>query len=260
MQKQQKCTPRIAILTAIAIMFILLIFGRSIQAVPISQPAPSPKGSVIVLHGLARTSLSMTYIARGLAKHGYVVENLDYPSTKLSIPELSERYLSPTVERAAAHGWPVHIVSHSMGGILVRQYLADHPVHEIGRIVMLAPPNGGSELIDAVAANDLLLEKTLGPAASQLATVTTSLANTLPSVPANLGVIAGARSWNPLFSALLPGEDDGKVTVASTRLPGMQDHLVLPINHTLIMWNNEVLTQIIHFLEHGSFIHPSNIH
>jgi len=259
MQKRHQCTPIIAILTTLAVIFILLIFGRSIQAAAAARPSLSPKGTVIVLHGLARTSRSMTYIARGLTQHGYVVENLDYPSTELSIPELSDRYLAPAVARATTYGGPVHIVSHSMGGILVRQYLADHPAHEIDRIVMLAPPNGGSELIDTVARSPLL-EKTLGPAACQLTTATTSFANSLPPVSAELGIIAGTRSWNPIFSALVPGEDDGKVSVASTRLPGMQDHLVLAIDHTLIMWNREVLTQTVHFLEHGSFIHSASIH
>ena len=259
MRHQHHSSPVIIVLTAIAIVFILLIFGRSVKAATdphVSQPS---KGTVIVLHGLARTSLSMTYMSRGLARHGYTVENIDYPSTELPIPDLSDRYLVPAMKRAASNGGSVHIVTHSMGGILVRQYLADHPSHRLGRIVMLAPPNNGSELIDVVAGSPLL-EKILGPAACQLATADTSLASTLPPIQAELGIIAGTRSWNPLFSALVPGEDDGKVSVASTRLSGMQDHLVLAIDHTLIMWNKEVLSQTLHFLEHGQFSHPANLH
>jgi triacylglycerol lipase len=147
----------------------------------------------------------------------------------------------------------LHFVTHSMGGILLRCYLRDHPIPNLGRVVMLAPPNAGSELADWLKPR-WFYRALNGPAGQQLGT--DGLPRALGPWPAGageLGIIAGNVSLNPLFSAHLPGPNDGKVTVASARLAGMRDFLVVLHSHTWLAWREPVITQVKSFLREGHF-------
>lgn len=209
---------------------------------------------VIILHGLARSARSMEPMAEALAAAGYEVHNIDYPSRDAAVAELAARTLPPAVQRCGAAS-TVHFVTHSMGGILLRHYLAGHRLERLGHTVMLAPPNHGSEVVDKLA--DLPGYRLWnGPAGLELGTGADAVPNRLGPFPGSLGIIAGDRSFNPLLSWLVPGPDDGKVAVARTRLEGMDDFIVLPHTHTFMMRAGPVIRQTLRYLSEGRFARP----
>src|SRR5690606_25556517 len=121
-----------------------------------------------------------------------------------SIAALAEDALGP-VFADVREGEQIHVVTHSLGGILVRRYLHDHGVPaSLGRVVMLAPPNGGSEIVDTLA-GWRPYRWINGPAGLELGTGPEAMAVALGPAPdgVEIGVTAGNRSWNPLFSALI---------------------------------------------------------
>ncbi len=216
------------------------------------QVGAEPLGRVVVLHGLGRSSTSMWLLASRLTQAGFEVHNLDYPSTEATINQLVEM-LDGEVERCCLSSKnPLHFVTHSLGGILVRAYIAQKRPHNLGRVVMLSPPNQGSQLVDELRDNPLFQWAT-GPAGQELGTDPSNLPNRLGPADFEVGIITGSQSLNPLTSWLVTGEDDGKVSVESAQLKGMADFLVVPNTHTFIMNSSQVAQEVVHFLEHGSF-------
>jgi pimeloyl-ACP methyl ester carboxylesterase len=206
---------------------------------------------VVLLHGLARSDGSMEEMADGLRETGFTVINHDYPSTDYPIEELSRTAIREAVGECPEKS-KIHFVTHSLGGILVRYYLEYHELDNLGRVVMLGPPNKGSQVVDALAEIPGF-ELLNGPAGLQLGTDPSSLPNSLGAADFEVGIIAGTRSINLILSQLLPNPDDGKVSVESTKLEGMSDHLTVPVSHPFLMNDDEVIRQTIHFLRSGQF-------
>jgi triacylglycerol lipase len=213
----------------------------------------SNREGVILLHGLARTKHSMNKMEQQLKAQGFDVVNWDYPSRNHSIEKLAEDAMPAAIEACRKKGaTTIHFVTHSMGGILVRYYLKHHEIKGLGRVVMLSPPNGGSEVVDTF--RDTFPYRFInGPAGKQLGTDASSLPRRLGKVEFDSGVITGDRSINPINSVLIPGADDGKVSVTNAKVAGMSDFLVVHVSHPFIMKNREVITQTIHFLKNGKF-------
>lgn len=226
------------------IVFLLAILATN---------AAQASDCVVLLHGLARVSNAMHELEVKLGRSGYAVANINYPSRKHSVPVLAEMALDEGLRSCRERGdGQIHFVVHSMGGILLRYYLSQNEVPELGRSVMLGTPNKGAELVDRLHGWPGF--SLLGPGAKSLGTDASGIVHELGPVDFELGIIAGDTNINPLASLLLDSENDSIVTVESTRVEGMQEHLVLPVIHTTMMRNNDLIDHVIHFLKTGNFI------
>lgn len=214
--------------------------------------APDPHEGVILLHGLARTRRSMRPMAVFLDQGGYLVVNVGYPSCRYPIETLAQSVIPPAIAALRRQQAKIiHFVTHSMGAILLRAFLACEPLPELGRVVMLCPPNQGSELVDYFG-RFAWFRILFGPAGRQLGTGPDQLPACLGPATFPAGIITGDRPA-PGFGRFFPGPSDGRVSVARTRLIGMHDFLVLPHGHCLIMRQREVQEQVAEFLANGRF-------
>jgi len=204
------------------------------------------------MHGIARTYRSMRSLARFFESKGYPVLNVGYPSTRVPLESLIDHINQQVVAFNQDPQRKIHFVGYSLGGLLARGVIHRYRPPNLGRVVQLAPPNQGSEVADFWK-NNFLYKWIFGPAGQDLGAEEKSFSRILGPVDFELGVIAGNRSWDPISSAMIQGPDDGKVSVESTKVPGLTDHFVIPATHTFIIYNQEAWNQALHFLKSGQF-------
>lgn len=231
------------------IIRLLILFALISTTTTIAEGADC----VIFLHGLARSRASMEKMATAFENSGYEIVNVGYPSRKFPIEDLSPRAIEEGLD-GCSPGSVIHFVTHSLGGILVRYYLKYEEISNLGRVLMMAPPNKGSAVVDALrrvpgfrAIN--------GPAGMQLGTREGSIPLMLGPVDYEVGVIAGTRTFNPFLSQYLSNPDDGKVSVENTKVEGMTDFITVRKSHPFIMKSSAVIDQAITFIKSGRFIH-----
>jgi pimeloyl-ACP methyl ester carboxylesterase len=236
--------------------FLCAALAETVKASSITaqqtRSAPAAQADcVILIHGLGRTPLSMMRLEWTLERAGYKVVNFGYPSRQYNVEQLAEKYLDKAVA-AQGQARQIHFVTHSLGGIVLRQYLAAHAMTNLGRVVMLAPPNHGSELADRLK-QSALGRWILGPAGCEVGRGALELPERLGPAHFQVGVIAADGAFHRWFYRVFSGPNDGKVSVQSAQLNGMADFLVVPGSHTWIMWREDTSRQVLAFLQHGHF-------
>lgn len=237
------------------VQILIFVMLSSCAATPRSEYNQSAKLSecVVLLHGLNRSLRAMEDMAEGLQKAGFSTANVDYPSQQGTVEMLAPMAVDLGLKRCRESGARrVHFVTHSMGGILLRYSHQANPIDDLGRVVMLGPPNQGSEVVDRM--RDIPGAGFIsGRAGMQLGTDKDSIPSKLGAVDFELGVIAGVGTINPWMSRMLPGYDDGKVTVERTRVPGMTGFMIVDSSHRYLMNSETVIRNTVAFLETGTF-------
>lgn len=211
--------------------------------------------AVILIHGMGRSSRSMKKLEVYLQKKGYKTYNRSYPSTIAPVEKSAVHYINSALANIS-HGatTKVHFVTHSLGGLLVRYYLSHYQIKNLGRIVMLAPPNQGSSVAHRYK-NHLWYKWATGHPGQQLYKSNNPLLDNLKPLDTEVGIIAGTRSSDPWFNHVFSDSHDGKVAVEETELPEMKDHLTVSHGHTFIMNKRKVKRHVANFLASGNFYH-----
>lgn len=250
----KKCFPAVYCLIA-AILF------SACYKIPFSAKKATAKNRtldcVVLLHGMGRTYQSMESLQEVLIERGYHTVNIGYPSTKKDIETLAKDHFPIAIEQCEKFDpQKIHFVSHSLGGIIIRQALKHDRPAKLGRVVMLSPPNKGASVVD-VLGSWKIYKWLNGPAGQQLSTDPSSLPNRLGPVDYTVGIITGNRhAWfDAWLSYIIPGVDDGKVSVERTKLEGMSDFLIVNESHPFIMNAPYVQEETVHFLKYGKFNH-----
>jgi len=219
---------------------------------PCSADASEDEDIVVLLHGLGRTTKSMEYMKTRLTIEGYKVVNFSYPSRQEKIETLVAILHKELQACCLEKNTRLHFVTHSLGGILVRAYLSQNKPENLGRVVMLSPPNKGSDVVDYFEEYSLF-KYFFGPAAAELGTGRDSFPNRLGPADFEVGIITGSRTIDPISSWIIDGDDDGKVSIEQAKLEGMADFMVVQVSHAYIMTSPYVVNEVIYFLQNGRF-------
>jgi triacylglycerol lipase len=207
------------------------------------------KQTIICIHGIGRTPLSMWRIMFESWQNDYDVVGWNYPSMRTSSTEQVELLAVFLQERFKDTNEPVHFITHSLGGYILAQYLARPDAIQVGRVVMIAPPLGGSALIDEGVKWKIFTDF-FGPVTHELQTATT--AGDKPAPHDDIAVIAESRGQWPFSQLFFDEPNDGKVSVRSTKHMPTKEHLVLPYNHTGIIFRKDAIRSALRFIKTGS--------
>lgn len=242
-------------LLGVGALVLIIGSGLYVADLPLFQPAPPDADQVVLLHGLGRTETAMLVLENSLAEAGFAVSNIGYPSNDAAPDELVQHVSAAIDDCCANNGRTVHFVGHSLGGLLIRAYLARGLPDNLGRAVLIGTPNHGSELADLEEGLPGTMVELAGPTAQMLGTGPDDFAASLPAPDFEVGVIAGTRDAL-VTNEWLPLPNDSMVTVESAKLDGMADFREFNVTHWGLRNNLAVAEATIHFLENGIFPPP----
>lgn len=214
-----------------------------VASLAVTATKPIQKQEVVVLiHGLMRTSWSMSSLRRHLEHQGYKVYSYNYLSARYTIQEHSASLNQFIKQLLTEHpGAKLSFITHSMGGIIARDALAKLPTNQlkqIGSLIMLAPPNQGSELAKVSLHMAPIISYFIKPLA-QLSSESTAYIHHVPIPKVKMGIIAGRF--------------DAKVPPSSARLDDKEELVIVNSTHTFIMTNSQTKKLVSQFLKCGSF-------
>lgn len=217
------------------------------------ESAFAAKGDyVVLLHGIGRTSSCMAKLGMAFEKEGYQVLNIDYPSRESAIKSHADRVEKEIKSFVTDKNRHIHFVGYSMGGLVARAYIHAYKPKNMGRLVMLGTPNQGSEVADLLE-ESFLFNWFYGPAGQEL-TTDYNRSEICGAIDYEAAAIAGTWTIDPISYFIIPGQNDGKVSVSSTKVEGLAAHLVLPVTHTFLPLNDAVIKQTITFVDQGKFL------
>lgn len=246
------------ILVVSVVILPLSLVGCAVNSMQPDSPvfithALKDKECVVLVHGLWRSGFAMRSIASNLEDNGYQTVSVDYPSTQSKIPELVQGYLLTSYEECKQTGAKkIHLVSHSMGGILIRQFLQNHSLPKGSKVVMLSPPNQGSELSEKFGSS-WWYQWVVGPAGVSLSNTQQGIISKLDAIDEPVGIIAAYRDWSVWPNSWLPQPNDGTVSVESMKLAEMDDFILVNSGHAMMRFSDLVQSQIRQFLAVGEF-------
>ena len=238
----------------ILLLFIPMIICFAQQSTPPNE-ASSEKEFVFVLHGLAGSKLMISPLANRIEDAGFETLIIDYKTLGTSPEEIMVEVSTKFEEAMPDTNYTVHFVGYSLGSIVIRAYLDRNKVSNLGRVVLIAPPNKGSPVADIF--KDTWIIDLFGETINSLGTDSTSFPNSIGDPYYPVGIIAGigTSSFNNFY---LPGLDDGIVPLESTRLNNTTDMIVLDESHVWMKFKKIIANQTIEFLKNGKFERENN--
>lgn len=206
---------------------------------------------VVLVHGLWMTGLDMTLLRIRLRQQGFSVKQFSYRAVRCDLRQNAERLNQFLM---TIHAGTIHLVGHSLGGLVIRRLLHDFPEQRPGRMVTLGTPHQGSHVARFFARSHPL-KRLLG---KSIPALTGSVPpwqgrRTLGSIAGSLAVGVGGVLRG------LPVPNDGTVAVEETRLANMSDHLTLPVSHMGMLVSARVAAQTGFFLRYGHFKRPEKL-
>lgn len=215
------------------------------------------KEAVILIHGMGRSHRSMRKLEAFLKAKGYVTYNRSYPSTVANVERSAVHYINSALANISHETISkIHFVTHSLGGLLIRYFLSNHQIKKLGRIVMLSPPNQGSEVAERYRKH-FWYKWITGVPGQQLHQNNNQLLQEMKPLKTEVGIIAGTRSSDPWFNHTFEHPHDGKVSINGAQLPEMKQMIQVPHGHTFIMNKTSVKNHIANFLATGNFYRPA---
>ena len=223
-----------------------------------SQPEVADEDDVVVLaHGLGRSSHAMWKMKDNLEQAGFAVCTINYSTIGVALDDMLDD-TRQQIQSCVSKDGQTHFIGHSLGGLVIRDYLAQNPVdpQHLGKVIFMGTPNQGSEVADHMQDNFLM---DIGGEVSQsLISGDTSLGNRLPEPDYPVGIIAGTKS-SFATKSYFDVANDGLVSVESAKVDTMDDFIALKVSHTAMRYSQTVSEQAIHYLKHGQFDHTGSL-